>query len=80
MFGKLIIAVFRFYKKVISPVLPRSCIYTPTCSEYGIIAVKRFGAVKGLYLTVKRILRCNPFRKGGLDPVPDKKSVYKWLI
>ena len=80
MFGKLIIAVFRFYKKIISPHLPDSCIYIPTCSEYGVQAVKRFGAVKGLYLTIKRILRCNPFHKGGLDPVPDRKSDYKWLI
>ena len=80
MLKNIIIATFRFYKKRISPHLPESCIYTPTCSEYGIEAVKKFGAVRGLYLTVKRILRCNPFRKGGLDPVPDKKSVYKWLI
>ncbi|MBP5307945.1 MAG: membrane protein insertion efficiency factor YidD [Clostridia bacterium] len=77
---KPIIAVFRFYKKFISPLLPGKCIYTPTCSEYGIEAVKKHGAVIGVYLTVRRIIRCNPFRKGGLDPVPDKKSVYKWLV
>lgn len=79
MLQKLLIKVFKFYKKRISPLLPRACIYTPTCSEYGIEAVKRFGAIKGLALTMWRILRCNPFSKGGLDPVPDKKSKYKWL-
>ena len=77
---KLIVGIFILYKKFISPVLPRSCIYTPTCSEYGIQAVKRFGAVYGSFLTVKRILRCNPFYKGGLDPVPDKFGSVKWLI
>ena len=80
MFKKLIIGVFKFYKKCISPLLPSACIYTPTCSEYAIQAVSRFGVVKGLYLTLKRILRCNPFRKGGVDPVPDKRSDSKWLI
>ncbi len=76
----LLIAIFKFYKKHISPLLPSACIYTPTCSEYGIEAVKRFGAIKGLFLTLKRILRCNPFHKGGVDPVPDKFSNKKWLI
>ena len=46
------------------------CIYTPTCSQYGIEAIEKYGAVKGLALTVWRILRCNPFAKGGYDPVP----------
>ena len=80
MLKRLIILVFKFYKKCISPLLPSACIYTPTCSEYAIQAVQRFGAVKGLYLTLKRIVRCNPFAKGGLDPVPDKKQDYKWII
>ncbi|MBQ9709789.1 MAG: membrane protein insertion efficiency factor YidD [Clostridia bacterium] len=75
----LLIGIFKFYKKCISPLLPSACIYTPTCSEYAIQAVQRFGAVKGLYLAIKRILRCNPYSKGGLDPVPDKKSKFKWL-
>ncbi len=80
MFGKILIAVFRFYKKCISPLLPTQCIYTPTCSEYGVQAVARFGAVKGLYLTARRILRCNPFHEGGLDPVPDSPKDTKWLL
>lgn len=76
----LLIKLFSFYKKRISPLLPDACIYEPTCSEYGIQAVRRFGAVKGMYLTLRRILRCNSFHKGGLDPVPDKPSIKKWLI
>lgn len=80
MIKRLIIATFKFYKKHISPLLPSACIYTPTCSEYGIEAVKRHGVIKGLYYTTRRILRCNPFRKGGLDPVPDDKKISKWLI
>ena len=61
----------RFYKRNISPLLPPACKYTPTCSEYAMEAVERFGPVKGGYLAAKRLLRCNPFAKGGYDPVPD---------
>ena len=50
------------------------CRFTPTCSEYALTAFERYGAVKGLYLSVKRILRCNPFCKGGYDPVPYPKE------
>lgn len=50
-----------------------SCRFEPTCSNYAIIAIERFGVVKGSYLTIKRVLRCNPFCKGGFDPVPEKK-------
>lgn len=49
-----------------------SCKYIPTCSNYGIEAIKKYGSLKGGYLTIKRILRCNPFNKGGYDPVPEK--------
>lgn len=76
----LLIWEISLYKKYISPHLPRACIYTPTCSEYGMQALKRHGLVMGLYLTARRILRCNPFHKGGLDPVPDRKKDIKWLI
>ena len=79
MLKRLLIAIFKLYKKRISPLLTRACIFTPTCSEYGIEAVKKHGALKGLFLTVWRILRCNPFSKGGFDPVPDSKRNYKWL-
>ena len=50
------------------------CKFQPTCSEYGIIAIERFGSIKGSYLSIKRILRCNPFNKGGIDNVPTKEK------
>ncbi|MBC2887979.1 MULTISPECIES: membrane protein insertion efficiency factor YidD [Gordonibacter] len=66
------IAVFliTFYRAAISPLFPSCCRFTPTCSEYGIIAFKRYGFWKGLKLTVKRILRCRPGGPHGYDPVP----------
>lgn len=66
----MILAMIRMYRRHVSPLLPSSCIYTPSCSRYAEIAVKRFGAVRGTWLAVRRVLRCNPFMKGGYDPVP----------
>ena len=67
---------FAFYKSVLSPVAhalsPTQCLYLPTCSEYAYIALHRFGLFKGSWLALKRLARCHPFAKGGLDPVPDK--------
>ena len=63
-------AAIRFYQKGISPLYPPRCRYIPTCSEYALEAVEKYGAVKGTFLATKRILRCNPFHKGGYDPVP----------
>ncbi len=63
----------RFYRTNISPRKKPSCKFIPTCSQYGLEAVERFGAVKGGALTVWRILRCNPWSHGGYDPVPQKK-------
>lgn len=60
----------KLYRKVISPILPSSCIYSPTCSEYASIAIKRFGFMKGSWLSLIRIIKCNPFKEGGYDPVP----------
>lgn len=71
---KILLLLIKFYRKNISPLTPPKCKYTPTCSEYGITAIERFGAFKGTLLTVWRILRCNPFSKGGYDPVPEKKQ------
>ena len=68
----LMILLVRFYKKFISPILPGSCRFTPTCSSYAIEAFEKRGFFAGLILTVWRILRCNPFCKGGYDPVPEK--------
>jgi putative membrane protein insertion efficiency factor len=74
MLKKVFISIIRFYQIVISPIKPPSCRFYPTCSHYGLEAVQRFGALKGGWLTVKRILKCHPFHPGGLDPVPEKKE------
>ncbi len=67
---KAFMAAIRFYQREISPLCPPRCRYIPTCSEYALEAVEKYGAVKGTFLATKRILRCNPFHKGGYDPVP----------
>lgn len=67
---KACMAAIRFYQREVSPLLPPRCRYIPTCSEYALEAVEKYGAVKGSFLAAKRILRCNPFHKGGYDPVP----------
>ena len=67
----VLIALVRFYRKYLSGMKRYThCIYTPTCSQYAIEALEKYGALKGSWLTFKRILRCNPFAKGGYDPVP----------
>lgn len=70
---KLLIALIRFYRRAISPHTPASCRFSPTCSAYAIQAIEVHGALKGTALAIWRILRCNPFCKGGYDPVPPKK-------
>lgn len=71
---KVFLFLIRFYQKHISPHTPPACKYYPTCSHYGYEAIERFGVIKGTGLTIWRILRCNPFSKGGYDPVPQKKE------
>ncbi len=71
-FRFLLISVVRGYRKWISPMLPPSCRYHPSCSTYGLQAVETHGAAKGLALTSWRIVKCNPFTEGGLNPVPPK--------
>ena len=66
------IFLIRIYQKVISPLFPGSCRYTPTCSHYSIEAIKKFGVIKGIYLGSKRIIKCNPLGGYGYDPVPEK--------
>ncbi len=66
------ILLIRFYRRFISPLKPKCCRFTPTCSEYALEAFETWGFFKGSYLTVRRILRCNPFCKAGYDPVPKK--------
>jgi len=66
---KFVISILRFYKKFISPALPDSCRFYPTCSEYAAAAVGKYGVLKGSIKSIYRIIRCNPFNKGGYDPV-----------
>ncbi|WP_407657997.1 membrane protein insertion efficiency factor YidD [Lederbergia citri] len=73
MLKNIFIMIIRFYQKVISPLKPPTCRFYPTCSQYGIEAIQRFGALRGGFLTIKRILKCHPFHPGGIDPVPEKK-------
>ncbi|MCQ2486868.1 MAG: membrane protein insertion efficiency factor YidD [Clostridia bacterium] len=69
-----LLAIIRFYRKHISPHTPPSCKFQPTCSEYGLVAIERFGAFKGSLLTLWRIIRCSPLTSGGYDPVPERKN------
>jgi putative membrane protein insertion efficiency factor len=64
------IGLIKMYQLVISPLMGPSCRYTPTCSQYGIEALKKYGLIKGLWLTIKRVARCNPWGGHGHDPVP----------
>ena len=70
MLGRVLIGVFRFYQKAISPWTPSACRYTPTCSSYAIEAVQRHGAARGGWLALRRISRCHPWGGWGWDPVP----------
>ncbi len=72
MLSKLLIGLIKLYKRFVSPILPPSCRFHPSCSTYGLEAIQRHGAIKGLWLTIHRIVRCNPFNEGGYDPVPRK--------
>lgn len=64
------LVLIKFYRMAISPLFPGCCRFTPTCSEYGLIALQRYGFLKGSYLTIRRILRCRPGGGKGYDPVP----------
>ncbi len=66
-----------FYRAAISPLLPPSCRYTPTCSKYTIEALKKHGPIRGSYLSIKRIISCNPWGGSGYDPVPEPKQKKK---
>lgn len=63
-------ALIRFYQTAISPMLPPRCRFVPTCSQYALEAVRKHGAIKGIFLAVKRIVRCHPWGGSGCDPVP----------
>lgn len=68
----VILLFILFYRKILSPLKPRTCRFYPSCSAYMYLAVRKFGVLKGVFYGVKRILRCNPFNNGGYDPVPEK--------
>lgn len=67
---RVLIWLVRGYKRFISPLLPPACRFTPTCSEYALEAIQKYGALRGGWMALKRILRCHPFHPGGYDPVP----------
>ncbi|TAK63347.1 membrane protein insertion efficiency factor YidD [Methylobacter sp.] len=68
----MLIAIIKFYKYFISPLLGNRCRFYPSCSSYSLEALQLHGAIIGSYLTLKRLLRCHPFHEGGIDPVPEK--------
>lgn len=70
MLAKILLLLIRFYRVGISPLIPPRCRYTPTCSQYAVEAIQKYGAIKGLYLAVKRIARCHPWGGCGYDPLP----------
>lgn len=67
---RFFLGAIRFYQREISPAFPPACRFTPTCSQYALEAITKYGVIKGTGLALWRILRCNPFCKGGYDPVP----------
>ena len=82
---KVFIFLIRGYQLCISPFLPAACRYYPTCSAYCLEAIERYGAGRGLWLGLRRVLRCHPFHPGGYDPVPDldldlERSLDGWTL
>lgn len=77
---KTVIFFIKLYKKYISPYKGTKCPYYPSCSDYGIEAFNKYGIIIGGSMTLLRIIRCNPFSKGGIDPVPDIGEDYHILI
>jgi putative membrane protein insertion efficiency factor len=72
--ARLLIAPLRFYQRFISPALPASCRYYPTCSSYAVESLQVHGAIRGSWLTVRRVSRCHPWHDGGFDPVPPRRE------
>ncbi|MGM0847319.1 MAG: membrane protein insertion efficiency factor YidD [Bacillota bacterium] len=69
---RIFLGLIRIYQLIISPLKPPTCRFYPTCSHYGMESIKRFGAIRGGWLTIKRIVKCHPFHPGGIDEVPEK--------
>lgn len=74
---QIAVCLIRFYQKFLSRMKPPCCRFYPTCSQYALEAVERFGFFRGGYLALKRLLRCNPLFKGGIDPVPEKFTFFR---
>ncbi len=70
---KIGIFLIKFYRYFCSPLFPSCCRFYPSCSEYALEAIKKYGLIYGGYLAIKRILRCHPFSRGGYDPIPEKR-------
>ncbi len=70
---RVFLVILRGYKRFVSPLMPPSCRFYPTCSEYAYQAIERFGVLKGSWLALRRLSKCHPFHEGGVDPVPDKQ-------
>ena len=68
----ILISLIRFYQRFISPLTPPACRFTPTCSQYTLEAIQKYGALKGTWLGIKRIYRCHPWGGSGYDPVPER--------
>jgi uncharacterized protein len=71
---KVLLILIGSYRRYISPLFPPSCRFQPTCSQYAVEAIEKFGTIQGSWLAIKRILRCHPFHPGGYDPVPKCKN------
>jgi uncharacterized protein len=67
---QLLLGAIRLYQMTISRIMPPSCRFTPSCSEYGFEAIRKYGAIKGSWMAIKRVSRCHPWNPGGYDPVP----------
>lgn len=74
---KILMLLIKLYQKAISPLMPPSCRFHPTCSNYGFEAIETHGALKGSWLAIRRISKCHPFHEGGFDPVPEKVNKKK---
>ena len=73
MFKAIAIFIIKVYQYCISPLLGNNCRFYPSCSQYSVQAIERFGVIKGSYLSIRRLLKCHPWHEGGEDPVPEKK-------
>ncbi len=76
---RLLLLAVRRYQLYISPMTPPTCRYYPSCSQYAVVALQRHGAIRGTYLAVRRLLRCNPWSRGGVDDVPAAHSSHRHL-